>query len=52
MELKPYDQVTIFRQPGFEFQRTAWITGEVKFPGPYALTRKDERVSDLLERAG
>ncbi len=30
MELKPYDQVTIFRQPGFEFQRTAWITGEVK----------------------
>ncbi|MBI2615096.1 MAG: SLBB domain-containing protein [Gemmatimonadetes bacterium] len=51
-QLKPYDQVSIFRQPGFEFQRTAWITGEVNFPGPYSLVRKDERVSDLVRRAG
>jgi protein involved in polysaccharide export with SLBB domain len=50
--LEPFDQVTIFRQPEFELQRTVWITGEVRFPGPYALRRKDERVSDLLERAG
>lgn len=50
--MKPHDQVTIFRQPGSDFQRTAWITGEVTFPGPYALMRKDERVSDLVRRAG
>jgi protein involved in polysaccharide export with SLBB domain len=50
--LEPFDAVTIFRQPEFELQRTVWITGEVLFPGPYALTRKDERVSDLVERAG
>ncbi|HXV87334.1 MAG TPA: SLBB domain-containing protein, partial [Gemmatimonadales bacterium] len=52
VKLIPYDQVTVFRQPGFEFQRTAWITGEVTFPGPYALIRKDERVSNLVQRAG
>jgi protein involved in polysaccharide export with SLBB domain len=44
--------VTIFRQPEFELQRTVWVTGEVRFPGPYALTQKDERLSDLLARAG
>lgn len=50
--LEPYDQVTIFGQPEFELQRTVTITGEVPFPGPYALERKDERLSDLVKRAG
>ena len=50
--LEPFDQITILRQPEFELQRTVWITGEVTYPGPYAITRKDERVSDLLQRAG
>lgn len=50
--LEPYDQVTVFRQPGFELQRTVIITGEVPFPGHYALGRKDERLSDLVQRAG
>jgi len=52
VRLEPYDHLTIFRQPGFELQRTIWVTGEVASPGPYALTRKDERVSDLVRRAG
>ena len=50
--LAPYDLVSILRQPDFELLRTVVITGEVRFPGPYALTRKDERVSDLVRRAG
>ncbi|MBI2404266.1 MAG: SLBB domain-containing protein, partial [Gemmatimonadetes bacterium] len=50
--LEPFDHVTILRQPGFELQRTVTIAGEVRFPGTYALTRKDERVSDLVRRAG
>ncbi len=49
---EPFDHVTILKEPGFELQRTVTIAGEVRFPGTYALTRKDERVSDLLERAG
>ena len=50
--LEPFDRVTILQQPDFELQRTVWITGEVSFPGPYTLTRKDERMSDLVRRAG
>jgi protein involved in polysaccharide export with SLBB domain len=50
--LKPYDAVTIYRQPEFEFQRAVLISGEVMFPGVYALERKTERLSDLVRRAG
>jgi protein involved in polysaccharide export with SLBB domain len=44
--------VLILKQPDFEFQRSVTITGEVLVPGTYTLTRKDERLSDLLRRAG
>jgi len=52
LELQPYDQVTIFRQPQFELQRAVQVTGEVAYPGTYALRRRDERMSDLVGRAG
>ena len=50
--LKPYDNVLILRQPDFELQRTVTITGEVQYPGPYALESKEERLSHLVQRAG
>ncbi|HEV2669857.1 MAG TPA: SLBB domain-containing protein, partial [Gemmatimonadales bacterium] len=50
--LEAYDNVLIFRQPDFELQRMVTITGEVKYPGTYALTSKDERLVDILRRAG
>jgi len=50
--LEPYDNVLIFRQPDFELQRTVTITGEVMYPGTYALKAKDDRLADLLQRAG
>jgi len=50
--LEPFDNVLIFRQPDFELQRTVTITGQVRFPGDYALRAKDERLSDLVQRAG
>jgi protein involved in polysaccharide export with SLBB domain len=52
VELKPYDNVLIMRQPNWELQRTAAIAGEVRYPGRYTLKSKTERISDLLERAG
>jgi len=52
VDLQPFDRVTILRQPEFELLRTVQITGEVRFPGPYALTHKEERVSSLISRAG
>ncbi len=51
-ELRRYDNVFIRRRPGWELQRVVQLTGEVRFPGSYALQRKDERLVELVERAG
>lgn len=48
----PYDNVLILRQPNWELQRTAVITGEVKYPGRYSLRTKTEKITDLITRAG
>ena len=50
--LRPYDNVLILQQPDWELQRNVTIGGEVRFPGTYAVTRKNERLSDLFARAG
>ncbi|NNM32852.1 MAG: hypothetical protein HKO53_07280, partial [Gemmatimonadetes bacterium] len=51
-ELAPYDQVRILRQPDFEMPQSVKIMGEVSVPGEYALLTKEDRVADLVERAG
>ncbi|MBI4503053.1 MAG: SLBB domain-containing protein, partial [Gemmatimonadetes bacterium] len=50
--LEPYDAIFIRRQPGLESPRLIVLSGEVKFPGRYTLLTKDERLTDLIERAG
>ncbi len=50
--LEPWDNVLIFRQPDFEFQQTVSIGGEVTYPGTYALRNRNDRLSDLIKRAG
>ena len=50
--LRPYDNVLVLEQPDWQLQRTVTLTGEVRFPGRYALATKNERISDIIERAG
>jgi protein involved in polysaccharide export with SLBB domain len=50
--LQPFDNVFIRRVPGFTLPRNVVVSGEVRFPGRYTLTRVDERLSDILQRAG
>jgi protein involved in polysaccharide export with SLBB domain len=50
--LQPFDVVTVYTLPGYEKQRTVKIEGEVIYPGPFTITTRDERVSDLIKRAG
>jgi len=50
--LKPYDEVFIRRSPGYHEQRNIYIDGEVLFPGAYAMNKKNERISDVIKRAG
>ena len=50
--LEPYDRITVRRSPGFALQNTVTIYGEAIFPGHYILTHKEERLSDLVKKAG
>lgn len=50
--LLPFDEVVVRTSSGYETQKTVRIDGEVLFPGTYAITSKDERISDLVKRAG
>lgn len=50
--LQPFDIVAIRPSSGYSTQKIVKIEGEVLFPGVYSITRKDERISDLLNRAG
>jgi protein involved in polysaccharide export with SLBB domain len=50
--VQPYDNVLIMRQPNWELQRVATISGEVRYPGKYSLRTKNETIRDLIERAG
>lgn len=50
--LKPYDRVVVRKSPGYGAQTTVEINGEVLFDGEYVLQRRNERVSELVKRAG
>lgn len=50
--LKPYDIVSVYPLPGYEPQKTVKIEGEVLYPGPYAIEKKNEKISDIIKRAG
>lgn len=50
--LEPYDEVYVRRSPAYQPQRNVLIEGEVLFPGNYALTTKNQRISELVKAAG
>lgn len=50
--LQPFDMVQVRRSPAYQVQRTVSVAGEVLFSGSYALLKKNERLSDLIARAG
>ena len=50
--LQPYDYVYVRKSPGYVAQSRVTVSGEVIFPGEYVLTNKNERLSDLVARAG
>lgn len=50
--LEPFDEVYIRKSPAYREQQNVMIAGEVLFSGNYALSKKNERLSDLIEKAG
>ena len=50
--LEPYDQVYIRKSPSYHQQKNVAVGGEVVFPGAFALAVKNERLTDLITKAG
>ena len=50
--LEPYDVVSIRPDPYFSLQRKVTITGEVMYPGSYTILSPDEKITDIIKRAG
>ncbi|HKC83894.1 MAG TPA: SLBB domain-containing protein, partial [bacterium] len=50
--LDPYDNVLIMQEPQFDLQRAVVVSGQVRYPGTYSLRSKEERLADVIERAG
>lgn len=50
--LKPFDVITIKRNPEFADIAIVHVGGEVKYPGNYSLQSRQDRLSDLIKRAG
>ena len=51
-KLMPYDIVEVRRSPAYREQERVTLDGEVVFSGGYTLIKKNERLSDLVKRAG
>lgn len=51
-QLQPFDEIYIRRSPSYHKQQNVVVGGEVLFSGSYALSKKNERLSDLIAKAG
>jgi protein involved in polysaccharide export with SLBB domain len=50
--LAPMDKIYVRKIYGFNEQMNVTLKGEVKYPGVYPILNKDEKVLDVIERAG
>nr|WP_297337108.1 SLBB domain-containing protein [Algoriphagus sp.] len=52
LPLSPFDHVFIRRSPGFEREQIVSVRGEVQYPGEFVIKNANERISDVIKRAG
>ena len=50
--LNPFDEVYVRKSPGYYVQENVVLEGEVLFPGTYALTQKNQCLSEIIKSAG
>lgn len=50
--LQPFDIVSVRNAEGYSIQKQIKLEGEVLYPGVYTITNKNERISDVIKRAG
>lgn len=50
--LEPYDEVIVRNSPSYTTQKFVSVSGEANFTGDFAMTERDERLSELVKKAG
>jgi protein involved in polysaccharide export with SLBB domain len=50
--LLPFDQVIVRKSPNYVAQQSVFIEGEVLVPGSYSIVNKNDKISDIIKRAG
>ena len=51
-KLQPYDEVYVRTSPGYTKQQNIRVEGEVNFEGTYTLSKKNQRLSEVIRQAG
>lgn len=51
-KLMPFDEVYVRKSPSYYKQQNVVVEGEVMFSGTYTLSKKNQRLSDLIKSAG
>ena len=51
-QIMPGDYIQVRLSPGYSVQKTVDIEGEVLFEGEYVIQKRNERLSELVHRAG
>jgi protein involved in polysaccharide export with SLBB domain len=50
--LADYDRVLVKTDPNRNYSRSVYVSGEVMYPGRYTLLKENERIYDIIQRAG
>lgn len=50
--LQPFDIISVRRNPSYQEQTTMKVEGQVLYPGDYSIEKRQERLSDIVQRAG
>lgn len=50
--LKPFDNIIVRNKKGWVIPRSVYVVGEVQTPGKYILSRGNEKITDVILRAG
>ncbi len=51
-QLEPFDLVTLRPDPYFRLHKQVTIGGEILYPGDYSILKSDEKITDIIDRAG
>ncbi|NCI49111.1 capsule biosynthesis protein [Sediminibacterium roseum] len=51
-KLNPFDVISVRKSSTYKEQINVTVEGEVRYPGKYTLSASNERISDIIKRAG